>query len=91
MRVDIRKTARSAEGNVTDEDGAEIFVRINNQGARLGRADFVFTLLCLCSILVSGTASRSRLARDVAGFRRLALHQATAPAACAVAFSCGRL
>ena len=30
---------------VTEEDVAEIFVRINNQGTRLGQADFVLTLL----------------------------------------------
>jgi hypothetical protein len=35
--VDIRKTA--ATGDATEEDVAEIFVRINNQGARLGQAD----------------------------------------------------
>jgi hypothetical protein len=37
--VDIRRTA------ATDEDVADIFVRINNQGVRLGQADFVLTLL----------------------------------------------
>ena len=42
--VDIRKTATTSE-EVTDEDVAEIFVRINNQGTRLGQADFVLTLL----------------------------------------------
>jgi hypothetical protein len=36
--VEIRKSAG-------DEDVAEIFVRINNQGTRLGQADFVLTLL----------------------------------------------
>jgi hypothetical protein len=41
--VDIRKTA--ASGAATEEDAAEIFVRINNQGTRLGQADFVLTLL----------------------------------------------
>jgi hypothetical protein len=41
--VDIRRTA--ASGEATEEDVAEIFVRINNQGARLGQADFVLTLL----------------------------------------------
>ena len=41
--VDIRKTA--ATGEATEEDVADIFVRINNQGARLGQADFVLTLL----------------------------------------------
>ena len=41
--VVIRKTATTDEE--TEEDAAEIFVRINNQGARLGQADFVLTLL----------------------------------------------
>ncbi len=31
----------------TEEDVAEIFVRINNQGTRLGQADFVLTLLAV--------------------------------------------
>lgn len=43
--VDIRRTASSAEDEISDEDIAEIFVRINNQGTRLGQADFVLTLL----------------------------------------------
>lgn len=33
------------EDEVTEEHVAEIFVRINNQGTRLGQADFVLTLL----------------------------------------------
>ena len=41
--VDIRKTAATDEA--TEADVAEIFVRINNQGTRLGQADFVLTLL----------------------------------------------
>ena len=41
--VAIRKTATVAE--VSDEDVAEIFVRINSLGARLGQVDFVLTLL----------------------------------------------
>jgi hypothetical protein len=41
--VEIRKTALAKE--VTDEDVADIFVRINNQGTRLQQADFVLTLL----------------------------------------------
>jgi hypothetical protein len=41
--VDIRRTA--ATGEATEEDVADIFVRINSQGARLGQADFVLTLL----------------------------------------------
>lgn len=43
--VDIRKTATAAVDEATEEDVAEIFVRINNQGTRLGQADFVLTLL----------------------------------------------
>jgi hypothetical protein len=43
--VDIRETATARGVDVTDEDVAEIFVRINNQGTRLGQADFVLTLL----------------------------------------------
>ena len=41
--IDIRKTAAADE--VSEEDVAKIFVRINNQGTRLGQADFVLTLL----------------------------------------------
>ncbi|MBP8810168.1 MAG: DUF262 domain-containing protein [Kofleriaceae bacterium] len=37
--IEIRK------GEATDEQVADIFVRINNQGTRLGQADFVLTLL----------------------------------------------
>jgi hypothetical protein len=43
--VHIRKTAATQDEEVTEEDVAEIFVRINNQGTRLGQADFVLTLL----------------------------------------------
>lgn len=40
--IDLRETAG---GDLEDEDIAEIFVRINNEGKRLGQADFVLTLL----------------------------------------------
>jgi len=43
--VGIRKTAATQDEEITEEDVAEIFVRINNQGTRLGQADFVLTLL----------------------------------------------
>jgi hypothetical protein len=43
--VNIRRKAATQAGEATEEDVAEIFVRINNQGARLGQADFVLTLL----------------------------------------------
>ena len=36
--VDIRKTAATQDEEITEEDVAEIFVRINNQGTRLGQA-----------------------------------------------------
>jgi hypothetical protein len=53
--VDIRKTTTAQDAEVTDEDVAEIFVRINNQGTRLGQADFVLTLL---SVFHSGLRDR---------------------------------
>ncbi len=43
--VEIRKTAAREDEDVDEEDVAEIFVRINNQGTRLVQADFVLTLL----------------------------------------------
>ncbi len=43
--VDIRKTTDTQSEEATEEDVAEIFVRINNQGTRLGQSDFVLTLL----------------------------------------------
>jgi hypothetical protein len=43
--VDIRKTAATQDDEIKEEDVADIFVRINNQGTRLGQADFVLTLL----------------------------------------------
>jgi hypothetical protein len=43
--VDIRKTATTQAEEATEEDVAEIFVRINNHGTRLGQADFILTLL----------------------------------------------
>src|SRR5262249_54686313 len=43
--VKIQKAAGVDEAN--EEDVAEIFVRINNQGKRLGQADFVLTLLAV--------------------------------------------
>ncbi len=41
--VEIRPTG--GQQQATEEDVADIFVRINNQGKRLGQADFVLTLL----------------------------------------------
>lgn len=43
--VEIRKTAAAGGDEISEEDVADIFVRINNQGTKLGQADFVLTLL----------------------------------------------
>lgn len=44
--VEIRSKSTGAHGGeASEEDVGEIFVRINNQGTRLGQADFVLTLL----------------------------------------------
>jgi hypothetical protein len=40
--IEIRESANTGS---SEEDVAEIFVRLNNQGKRLGQADFVLTLL----------------------------------------------
>jgi hypothetical protein len=45
--VEIRKATGGAEDEATDNDVAEIFVRINNQGTKLKQADFVLTLLAV--------------------------------------------
>jgi hypothetical protein len=45
--VDIRKTSAGRGDEASEEDVSEIFVRINNQGKRLGQADFVLTLLAV--------------------------------------------
>jgi hypothetical protein len=56
--VEIRRTAATDEA--TEEDAAEIFVQINNQGARLGQADFVLTLLSVYHGEVTRQARGSR-------------------------------
>lgn len=88
--VDIRKTAGAAEGEATDEDVAEIFVRINNQGTRLGQADFVLTLLAVFHpSLRDRIQERARLMSEGA---LVALDtQQLLRAACAVAFSRARM
>ena len=45
--VEIRKASGGRGDEATEDDVAEIFVRINNQGKRLGQADFVLTLLAV--------------------------------------------
>ena len=67
--VDIRKTATTQDEEVTEEDVAEIFVRINNQGTRLGQADFVLTLLSVLSRRVT-RPDRGARAGNVPGHSR---------------------
>lgn len=76
--VEIRKTAK-------DEDVAEIFVRINNQGMRLGQADFVLTLL---SVFYGGLRDRIETRADtIAKESAITIDtQQLLRAACAVAF-----
>ena len=86
--VDIRKTAQSEEAS--EEDVAEIFVRINNQGMRLGQADFVLTLLS-----VFHGALRDRIeerAVEISAESMIAVDtQHLLRAACAVGFGRARM
>jgi hypothetical protein len=86
--VDIRKTAASEE--VDEEDIAEIFVRINNQGRRLGQADFVLTLLS-----VFHGSLRDRIEKHAAEMSRDSVievgTQHLLRATCAVAFGRARM
>jgi hypothetical protein len=87
--VDIR--GGTADGTeATDEDVAEIFVRINNQGARLGQADFVLTLL---SVFHSELRDRIEVnARAMSNDSVLPVDtQQILRAACAVAFGRARM
>jgi hypothetical protein len=88
--VDIRKTAATPEGEATEEDVAEIFVRINNQGTRLGQADFVLTLL---SVFHGELRDRiEERAREMSRESVIAVDtQQLLRAACAVAFGRARM
>jgi hypothetical protein len=87
--VDIRG-AKGDGSDASDEDVAEIFVRINNQGARLGQADFVLTLLS-----VFHTQLRERIedsARMMSESSVIAVDtQQLLRASCAVAFGRARM
>lgn len=88
--VDIRKTAASSLEDITEEDVADIFVRINNQGTKLGQADFVLTLLSVFhGELRDRLEERSRAmsAGAVVGIDTQQLLRA----ACAVAFGRARM
>jgi len=88
--VDIRKTATSEDEEATEEDVAEIFVRINNQGTKLGQADFVLTLL---SVFHGELRDRIETrARDMSTGTVVALDtQQLLRAVCAVAFGRARM
>jgi len=88
--VDIRKTAATRDEEATEEDVAEIFVRINNQGTRLGQADFVLTLL---SVFHGSLRDRiEERARAMSDGSLVALDtQQLLRAACAVAFGRARM
>jgi hypothetical protein len=88
--VDIRKTAATRDEEATEEDVAEIFVRINNQGTRLGQADFVLTLL---SVFHGPLRDRiEERAKAMSDGSLVALDtQQLLRAACAVAFGRARM
>jgi hypothetical protein len=88
--VDIRKTVTTQDEEATEEDVAEIFVRINNQGTRLGQADFVLTLL---SVFHGELRDRiEERARAMSKGAVIAIDtQQLLRAACAVAFGRARM
>jgi hypothetical protein len=88
--VDIRKTATTQDEEATEEDVAEIFVRINNQGTRLGQADFVLTLL---SVFHGELRDRiEERAREMSKSAIVGIDtQQLLRAACAVAFGRARM
>lgn len=88
--VMIRRTASVGGPDTTEEDVAEIFVRINNQGTRLRQSDFVLTLLS-----VFHGALRDRIessAKEMSEGRSISIDsQQLLRAACAVAFGRARM
>jgi hypothetical protein len=88
--VDIRRTAATHDEEANEEDVAEIFVRINNQGKRLGQADFVLTLLSVFHEELRDRIEDS--AREMSNGAIVALDtQQLLRAACAVAFGRARM
>lgn len=85
--VEIRPTGAAT---ASEEDVAEIFVRINNQGARLGQADFVLTLL---SVFHGTLRDRIELrAKEISEESVISLDvQQLLRATCAVAFGRARM
>lgn len=87
--VDIRRTAARGE-EATDEDVADIFVRINNQGTRLGQADFVLTLLSVFHRELRDQIEEKSRAMSAGAIVTLDPQQLLR-AACAVAFGRARM
>lgn len=85
--VDIRKT--DAE-EASDQDVAEIFVRINNQGTRLGQADFVLTLLAVFQGNLRDRIEDRAIEMSKAGIITLDTQQLLR-ATCAVGFARARM
>lgn len=86
--VEIRKTA--AVQDVSEEDVAEIFVRINNQGKRLSQSDFVLTLLSVSRRELRDRIEARAAALSTSGVVAIDTQQVLR-AACAVGFGRARM
>lgn len=86
----IRRTATAQGADTTEEDVAEIFVRINNQGTRLRQSDFVLTLLSVFhGELRDRIEARSK---SISNGRSISMDsQQLLRAACALAFGRARM
>lgn len=86
----IRRTASMGGPETTEEDVAEIFVRINNQGTRLRQSDFVLTLLSVFHGALRDRIEKS--AKKMSEGRAIAIDaQQLLRVACAVAFGRARM
>lgn len=88
--VEIRKSSGGHTDEATEDDVAEIFVRINSQGKRLGQADFVLTLLAVFQPELRDTIEGR--ARDMSDGALIAVDtQQLLRVACGVAFARARM
>jgi hypothetical protein len=86
----IRRTAAMGGPETTEEDVAEIFVRINNQGTRLRQSDFVLTLLSVFHGALRDRIEQS--AKSMSDGRAISIDaQQLLRVACAVAFGRARM
>jgi hypothetical protein len=86
--VEIRKTAGVQD--VSEEDVADIFVRINSQGKRLGQSDFVLTLLSVSRRELRDRIEARAAALSTSGVVTVDTQQILR-AACAVGFGRARM